>query len=379
MEDIGNGLPWAPYAGFYPSEIKLPWHTNYSSTANVPLLPEKSWSYGNGINDISYNNVTAFIDHTFNDNLEASVSFYTYDDRQVAKNYEGTGGAAVDINKQLPTGETNPNYGKLFADFFLSKQLQSRSVQEARAQVNYRFNRTLFGKDWEQLFSASIATKKVNITARQYLAQVGNGTTITNPANWVQNMVWGRIYLDDPNPVLNVPEVAPNGQIITYSPKADGYWFDFDDEFKLNDFAFVTHSRLLDEKLSIIGGFRVDNYDEDIRELRRGDNLADKYSSESEGGTTYSVGAIYYFGVVGVFTNYSENIQPPNPGSQPTLWGRSSEPGRRSEYGFWYPYLYRRWKILCEFEPLRFQVPWSPRGKSNWTAFDLAALLRCES
>ena len=107
------------------------------------------------------------------------------------KNYEGTGGAAVDINKQLPTGESNPNYGKLFADFFLSKQLQSRSVQEARAQVNYRFNRTLFGQDWEQLFSASVATKKVNISARQYLAQVGNGTTISNPADWVQNMVWG--------------------------------------------------------------------------------------------------------------------------------------------------------------------------------------------
>ena len=335
MEDIGNGLPWAPYEGFYPSEIKLPWHSNYSSTTNTPVVPERSWSYGNGKNDISYNNVSAFIDHVFNDNLQASVSFYTYDDRQVAKNYEGTGGAAVDINKQLPNGDTNPNYGKLFADFFLSKQLQSRSVQEARAQVNYRFNRTLFGQDWEQMFSASVATKKVNITARQYLAQVGNGTAISNPADWVQNMIWGRIYLDDPNPTLNVPEVAPNGQIITYAPKADGYWFDFDDEFKLNDLAFVTHSRLLDEKLSIIGGFRIDKYDEDIRELRRGDNLSDRYSSESESGTTYSVGAIYYFGIVGLFANYSENIQPPNPGSQPTLWGNRPNPeeGQGMDYG----------------------------------------------
>ena len=117
--------------------------------------------------------------------------------------------------------------------------------------------------------------------------------------------------------------------------RPDGYWFDFDDEFKLNDFAFVTHSRLFDDKLSIIGGFRVDSYDEDVRELRRGANLTDKYSSESQDGTTYSVGAIYYFGIVGLFANYSENIQPPNPGSQPTLWGDrpSPEEGQGMDFG----------------------------------------------
>lgn len=335
MEDTGNGLQLAPYAGFYPSEIKLPWHTEYSSTTNVPVMPSRDWTYGNGKLDITYKTVTAFLDHRFNENMEASVSVYRYEDDNTAKNYEATGGAAVDINKELPNGAINPNYGKTFADFFLSKQLQSRSVDEVRAQINYHFERTLFGQSWEQLFSASAAMKEVNITARQNLGQIGDSATLSNPADWVQNMIWARIYLDDPNPVLNIPKVAPNGQMITYSPKADGYWFDFDDEFKLKDYAFMSHSKLFDSRLSILAGVRIDSYEEDVRELRRGANLSDLYSSENESGTTYSMGAVYYFGWLGVFANYSENIQPPNPGSQPMLSGNrpSPEQGKGLDYG----------------------------------------------
>lgn len=328
-------LPYQPRAGWYPAQIKLDWHASYASTAKIPVMPSRDWTYGHGISDIDYHTITAFLDHRFSDRLDASVSLYRYSDDQAAKDYEGTGGAAIDINKQLPNGSANPNYGKAFADFFLSKQTQSRSVTEARAQVDYHFESSLFGSPWKQRFSASAATKEVRISARQYLGQVGNGTTITNPADWVQNMIWGRIYLDQPNQFLNPPEVAPNGRAISYMPKADGYWFDFDDKFELVDFAAVSHSLLFDEKLSILAGIRRDNYDEDIRELRRGPNLTDKLSYESESGTTYSAGAVYYFNWLGVFANYSENIQPPNPGSQPLIGGTrpSPEQGTGLDYG----------------------------------------------
>ena len=329
------GLPFKPTANWYPSQVKLPWHTAYVSTASVPMMPSSDWTYGHGISEIDYKDMTAFVDHKFNDQLDASVSFYRYIDDQAAKDYEGTGGAAIDINKQLPNGATNPNYGKAFADFFLSKQTQERSVTEARAQVDYKFEGEAFGAPFKQRFSASAAKKEVNISARQYLGQVGNGTTITNPADWVQNMIWGRIYLNEPNQIMNAPEVAPNGRQISYMPKADGYWFDFDDEFKLTDIAFVSHTLMFDDKLSILAGARRDSYDEHIVELRRGPNLTNKISDESQSGTTYSAGAIYYFGIVGVFANYSENIQPPNPGSQPLIGGARPQPenGTGLDYG----------------------------------------------
>lgn len=329
-------LNYQPYKGWYPDQVKLPWHSSYASTAKIPVLPSREWTYGSGLSNIDYKNLTAFLDHKFSDNVEGSASFYRYTDAQTAKDYEGTGGAAIDINRQLPNGASNPYFGKAFADFFLSKQTQNRTVDEARVQLNYHFDSTLFGHPWKQLISASAAVKEVNISARQYLAQVGNGTSITNPADWVFNMIWGRLYLDQPNQKMNIPEVV-NGRSVAYLPKADGYWFDFDDTFKLNDLAVMSHSRLFDDKLSVLAGIRHDSYEEHIRELRRAaNNKDDRLSDEREGGTTYSAGAVYYFNWLGVFANYSENIQPPNPGSQPSLNGSrpSPEAGTGLDYGF---------------------------------------------
>lgn len=327
-------LPYQPKAGWYPAQIKLPWHSSFASTSKIPVMPSRDWTYGHGISDINYSTLTAFLDHRFNNQLDASIAFYRYSDDQAAKDYEGTGGAAIDINKQLPNGQTNPNFGKAFADFFLSKQTQERTVTEARAQIDYRLEGTLFNAPLKQRFSAAAATKEVTISARQYLGQVGNGTTITNPADWVQNMIWGRIYLDQPNQIMNAPEVV-GGRQVSYMPKADGYWFDFDDTFKLKDVAIVSHTLLLDEKLSILAGVRRDSYDEHIVELRRGPNLTNRISNESQSVTNLSAGAIYYVGPVGFFANYSENMQPPNPGSQPLLNGNrpSPEEGSGLDYG----------------------------------------------
>ncbi|HWL15251.1 MAG TPA: TonB-dependent receptor plug domain-containing protein [Opitutus sp.] len=333
LADVGSALNWAPYRGWYPDQIKLPWETTYSSTANIPLRPSQDWTYGHGVSDIKFGDVTAFLDHRFNEHLDAQLGFYRYSDWQVAKDYEGTGGAAIDINKQLPDGTANPNFGKPFADFFLSKQTQGRDVTEGRAQINYNYDGTLFGSPWKQLFSVSAARKILKISARQYLGQVN--TPISAPGDWVQRMVWGRLYLDKPNQLMNIPS-SINGLPIAYMPKLDGYWFDFDDRFELTDYAFVSHSRLFDDRLSVLLGARHDSYDERVVSLRRGPNLTDDIANESKTGTTYSAGAVYYFGWLGVFANYSENQQPPNAGSQPYLNGSRPDPeeGKGVDYGF---------------------------------------------
>lgn len=328
-------LNFAPVSGWYPAQVKLPWHSTYASTAKVPTLPNRDWTYGNGVSDIDYRDLTVTYDQRINENFDFTAAFYRYYDTQTAKDYEGTGGAAIDINKQLPDGSNNPNYGKPFADFFLSKQTQSRNVTEGRAQLNYHFESTLFGKGWKQLFSVSASQKELKQSARQYLGQVGNGTTITNPADWVQNMIWGRIYLDVPNQVMAIPEVV-NGRAVAYMPKADGYWFDFDDTFKLTDFAAMSQSRFFDDDLTITLGARRDTYKEDLRELRRGPNLTDNIVHESQSGNTYSAGAVYFLkGGLGLVANWSKNIQPPHAGSQPLLSGSRPKPeeGKGLEYG----------------------------------------------
>jgi outer membrane receptor protein involved in Fe transport len=339
LADSGQALNFQPYKGWYPAQIKLPWETSYSSTANSPVRTGRDWTYGSGLSHIEYRDLTVSLDYRFNANIDFVASFYRYYDRQSAKDYEGTGGAAIDINKQLPDGTANPNYGKAFADFFLSKQTQSRSVTEARAQLNYHFESSLFGAPWRQLFSVSASSKSLDQSARQYLGQVGNGTTITNPADWVQNMVWGRIYLGQPNQIMNPPEVAPNGRQISYMPKADGYWFDFDDSFKPKDVAFMSQSRFFDDQLALTLGARREKYTEHLRELRRGANLTDRISDESKSADTFSAGGVYYLkSGLGFVANYSKNLQPPHAGSQPYLSGARPDPesGKGYEFGLRY-------------------------------------------
>lgn len=329
-------LNYQPYKGWYPSQVKLPWHSTYASTDKVPVLPSRDWSYGNGQSNIVYKDVTAYLDHRFNNNLEGTVSIYRYSDSQTAKDYEGTGGAAIDINKQLPDGSANPNFGKAFADFFLSKQTQTRSTTEARGQLNYHFDSTLFGAAWKQVFSVSASSKNLKQSARQYLGQID--TPLANPGDWVQNMIWGRLYLDNPNQLMNIPATL-NGKTIAYKPKADGYWFDFDDTFKLTDYAVMSQSRFFDDQLAITLGARRDHYTEYLRELRRGPNLTDNIINESKSANTYSAGGIYYLkSGFGLITNYSKNIQPPHAGSQPYLDGSRPNPeaGKGLEYGFRY-------------------------------------------
>jgi outer membrane receptor protein involved in Fe transport len=331
--DVGSALNFAPRAGWYPEQIKLPGETTYSSTANLPLRPSREWTYGHGLSNTDFETITAFLDHRFNRKLDLQLGFYRFTHDQTAKDYEGTGGAAIDINRQLPDGSPNPNFGQAFADFFLSQQRQSRTVNEARAQLNFKHEGRLFGAGWTQLFGLSAAQRETTISARQYLGQIGNGTSLTNPADWVQNMVWGRIYLDRPNQIMAAPEFV-NGRQIAYLPKADGYWFDFDDEFDLTSYALFSHTRLFDDRLSIALGARQDSYDERLLELRRGPNLSDRISEESDDGMTYTAGGVYYFGWLGVFANYSQNILPPNAGSQPYLSGARPAPEKGEGYDY---------------------------------------------
>ncbi len=328
--DPGQSLLWAPHEGWYPDEIKLPWETEYSSTANIPVRPSREWTYGSGRGTNDYENLTLFFDHSFNEHLDLQVAFFTYDTETTSKDYEGTGGASIDINRQLPDGTANPNYGKPFADFFLSRQEQQRSVDEIRAQLNYKFDGQLFGARFNQLLAASASQRRTKTSARQYLAQITNGTWEIN--EWADNMVWGRIYLDQPNSFTDIPD-GVNGYSVAYAP-AQGYWFDFDDKFDLTSYALFSNSRLFNDALSIVLGVRHDRYDEDLISYRRGPNFTDQAVSESDNGTTYTAGAVYYFGWFGLFANYSENILPPNAGSQPYLNGVRPGPEQNEGYDY---------------------------------------------
>lgn len=321
-----DGLPVAPYAGWYPAVIKnapaaAP---NSYSTANIPVLSSREFTFGNGVTKPKYTDITLYLDQKLGEYFDAEISVYRYSDNQNAKDYESPALASIDLNKQLPDGSPNPNFGKTFADFFLSQQQQNRRVTEVRAQLNYHFDTDVFGIPIKQLVSVSAGRQKINWIARQYNAQVVNPTE-TDPA---KNLVWGRIYFDQPNQAMAIP-TSVGGKTVAYAPWPT-YWFDFDEAYKLKNAAIASHTRLWNDKLSILLGARRDEYDHHRSELQNKRLLDDSAS-----GTTYSAGAIYYIKWLGIFGNFSKNFDPIGPGKLPGLNGQAFGPatGQGSEVG----------------------------------------------
>lgn len=321
-----DGLPAAPYAGFYPATLKplYSWMPASYDGTKIPVLSSRDFTYGSGISKPEYRDLTAYLDQKFGPNVDAEIAVYRYTDKHNAKDYEPGNKASLDLNRQLPDGTPNPNFLKPFMDFFLSQQQQNRTVTEGRLQLNYHFDAEPFGVPLKQLFSVSAGQQKIKWSARQFNAQIINSTA-TDP---VQKLVWGRLYFDEPNKPINLPSQL-GGNNIAYAMWPT-YWFDFDETYKLRNVALASHTRLWNDKLSILAGARRDKYDHSRTELQSAKMLTDGAS-----GTTYSAGAIYYFNWLGLFANYSKNFDPIGPGKQPGLNGQPFGPskGQGSEVG----------------------------------------------
>ncbi len=320
----GSYLRVAPDTRWYSGTISTPDRT--LDTARIPVLPSREFTLApsDGLSRPKYRNLTAWLTHSFGEHFDVAVSGYRYTDDHAAQNYEAPFGWAIDLNQQLPNGQANPNFGKAYGDFFLSRQVQKRTVSEGRVQLNYHFDAEPFGVPLKQLFSVSAGKQSITWYARQYNAQVLNSAE----PDVGSRMVWTRLYADNPNAGVYIPDQI-DGKTVGYAPMpAD--WFDFDETYDLDNVAAFSHTRLWNDRLSIIVGARHDNYDH----FRRGAISGTEVSDGAEG-DTYSAGAVYYFGALGVFGNFSKNFDPVGPGKSPGLNGQPFGPatGEGWDYG----------------------------------------------
>jgi len=327
----GFFLPMAPVAGWYPSSM-----TNGTLTidgATLPVRPSAEFTIAakDAYAKPEYETFTLWLSHRFTEDLELAVTGYYYDDSRYAQNYEGIGDWAYDINKQLPNGQPNPKFGKRYGDFMASAQNQERAVQELRAQLTYKLDRQLFGQPYKQIFSISAGHQDITWKARQYNAQIFDVPGMTGGAGG--RIVRARIYEDNLHPTIGLPPAV--GSYITtaggvlggalvkntgnyrvaYAPH-DSNWFDFDEDYTLKNIAAFTHMRMFDDKLSILLGARRDTYSQ-----YRINAIIPTTTMSDASGTTYSSGAVYYLGPVGLFANYSKNFEPIGPGRNPSLAG----------------------------------------------------------
>lgn len=324
----GTYLPLAPDASFYPAEMKATWQPlPHPDTSNMPVLPSRDWtiSAADSVSRPEFDVGSLWLDHRFTDDFEVSLSGYRYEDSNLAQNYESVSFIGTDLNQQLPNGQANPNFGKRYGDFFASRQMQERTVSEVRALAVYRMEGRIGEVPVEQIFSLGGGVQEIKWSARQFNAQVIDD----DPDNWSENMVWVRLYEDMPNAAVALPE-SIDGQAVDYAALPFD-WFDFDETYDLRNAAFVSQTRLWDDRMSVILGARHDEYDYE----RLGVN-SDSEASHSADGMSYSAGAVYYLGWLGLFGNYATNFDPIGPGRAPKLNGTAHEAaeGQGVDFGF---------------------------------------------
>lgn len=306
-----NNIAWGAYL--------RPQAFNYAPTGGTAImaLPSRDFtvSPSDGYVKPQDLNMTLTYDQRISDNLDLELSGYRYVDNAYSINFEGASNAQYDLNQQLPNGSSNPNYGKLYSDYFLDKQVQDHRVNEIRGQLSYHFDTKVFNIPLKQVLSISAGEQVTDYNARQYNADwIGNDPSQANwtSNNWTKDMVWGRVYWDKPQAAFNVPS-----NVIYNSMPFN--WYDFNSKQTIKYGGAFSQTRLWDDRLNFTLGIRRDSYDVSKVGLRGPVNTP---VVGSGAGNTYSVGAIGYITEwLGAFVNVSDNYQPAAGGLAPSLFG----------------------------------------------------------
>ena len=299
-----NNIAWGAY--MRPSQF------NYTPTGGTVIQALPSRSFAVAPRDAYVKpedlNMTLTYDQRINENMDIEISGYRYVDDAYSINFEGANSASLDLNKQLPNGSANSNYGKIYSDFFLDKQVQNHWVNEVRGQFSYHFDTKLWNVPLKQVFSVSAGEQVTEYDARQYNAFY----TGANTTDWGGALVWGRVYWDNAQAAFNVPSA------VEYRPLPFN-WYDFDSKQTIKYYGLFSQSRLWDDRLNVSLGMRRDDFENHKIGLR-GTGNTDVMGSGA--GNSYSAGAVgYVTDWLGVTANVSTNYQPAAGGLAPTVYG----------------------------------------------------------
>jgi hypothetical protein len=301
-----------------------------TGTETVPALPSRDFTVGpkDGTDQLDYYTLTAYFDQEITRNLDLEISAYRFSDREESKNFESPTNVSVDINKQLPNGMPNPEFGQLYSDMFLDKQIQDHSVNEVRGSVMWHFDTTLWGipiKESLNLFGGE--TFHLLLT-REYNGSFSNYPDPWNGSDWTEDMIWAREYWNAPNTPINLPNTW-DGHSIVYQALPFN-WFDHDLQETTQYAGLLDQTRFWDDRLAITLGARRDDYNSKLLESVRppfGLPYPQGYEFETATGNTYSAGVVGYFlkNLAAVY-NFSENFAPIGGGVSPSLYGAAFGP-----------------------------------------------------
>ena len=234
---------------------QIPW-------AGRPDLPNfmpgvsKRFSLGpaDSFYDRDFNAQSFWLDHRFSSNLYVQLGIVKNDgDPSFDYNNQLPGDYKIDVNRLLPTGAPNPNFGKAYSDFSQAFEYQQDRVREYKGAATYKFAAPgLF--DLKQRFSTNLGWRRGTFEGNGGAWRWANNPASADFNNANLNSLYYRLYWDQPRPKIgpvSPPEVAGvswkkvetggniNQRTITYAQ-------------------LVSQSTFFNERLAITGSFRRD-------------------------------------------------------------------------------------------------------------------------
>ena len=211
--------------------------------------------------DRDFNAQSYWLDHRFSQNLFVQLGIvkndgdpdYDYTD-QLPSDYR------IDVNKLLPNGAPNPNFGKAYSDFGQSFQYQQDKVREYKAAVTYKFEAPrLF--DLKQRFNFNTGWRRTTFEALNSAWRWSNNPLNSDVNNGTVNQLRYRIYWDQPLPKIG-PVTPPQG--------INGTTWQFVEtggniNMRTIEYAqLVSQSTFFSERLALTGSFRRDKVEGDF-------------------------------------------------------------------------------------------------------------------
>lgn len=329
-----NGTATADYLVWDPNVGQvINWRGFYQSTGsgltllpegrplnNFPALPSREYSTQppDAYVTAKYKTWTVYVEHRFKPGLIAQLA-YNHQQQTRLGNVRTWSVHRIDVNTMRPTAsgglEPNPNFGKVFTDVNTNVLERPNHLGDARFSLAHRGD----FKWLRHSFSFVAGFRSDEYRPRDYRVGRVNNTAIPS-ANNATNVLMVRQYWDAPRNPQMFDSLVSNG--------GDYRWVKIGDDFERQELLYsqlASASTLFDGKLSLLLGYRYDDYHRDAAGTI-GTNPDGSVILGGPGGPgtfeytdltldTFSAGAVWFpVPWVGPYVNYSQGFNTPGSG-----------------------------------------------------------------
>ena len=294
-------------------------------------------------------------DHRFSPDLFLNVAWISSDIDPVALYSQGIANDyRIDVNRLLPDGTTNKNFGKAYADFGQNSQYQANNVTEFRFIQTYQFEVPKFFQ-MKQRFSLNGGWRQDLYEAWNRAWRRVDNAAVPNPTNGVNTLNF-RVYWDQPLPKI-APVLTPNGGATTINLGGMQFQnvdtgFAADNNRRLYYGQLVSQTSFFGDRVGVTLSHRRDHNMDDVsgnigflavapysiimgaqnpktllNEAGRRGRLDTFRNSENAGIVAYPFPASWgrWIAPLGIVANYSQNFSIPSTGG-PLIDGNRPQP-----------------------------------------------------